>query len=110
VIERGGEQPPVVLPADQAETHEAKLHAQAAQYDTRHHRKSRESTRRLLILIRDIEEKHKNPLYCTSGMRNTKRVTVENHENPPTHTCCEIRYAATKRKSRGSKDPLHCKL
>jgi hypothetical protein len=35
VIEGGGEKPAVVLPADQAVAHEAKLHAQAAKYDTR---------------------------------------------------------------------------
>ncbi len=73
MIEGGGEKTAIVLPADQAEAHEAKLHAQAAKHDTRHQRKSRESTRRLLISIRGIKEKHKNPLYCTIGMQNTLR-------------------------------------
>jgi hypothetical protein len=73
VIEGGGEKPPVVLPADQAVAHEAKLHAQAAKYDTRHHRKSRKSTRRLLNSIRDIKEKHKSPLYCTRRLQNMIR-------------------------------------
>jgi hypothetical protein len=73
VIERGGEKPAVVLPADQAVAHEAKLHAQAAKHDTRHHRKSRESTRRLLNSIPGIKEKQMSPLYCTRRVQNMIR-------------------------------------
>ncbi len=82
VIEGGGEEPAIVLPADQAVAHEAELHAQAAQYDTRHHRKSRESTRRLLNSIPGIKEKQKSPLYCTRRVQNMIRGITWNREDP----------------------------
>jgi hypothetical protein len=94
VIEGGGEEPPVVLPADQAVAHEAELHAQAAKYDTRHHRKSRESTRRLLNSIRGIKRKaqESSVLHAQAAEYDTRHYSKPRGSN--VHTC-KIRYAAS---------------
>ncbi len=101
VIEGGGEEPAVVLPADQAVAHKAKLHAQAAKFDTRHYMKPRGSNvNTCKILYAALYEFAR--IQCTHT-QNTKRGVIWNHEDPVyTRTKYDTRH---QRKPRGS---MHC--